>query len=112
LGFNISSDDGRTFPNECAGCAHPCALIGQAHTNEIIKASFLRHEVIGCGAHSGLNLSILQGTHALREACDLQDCDILQWCQSEPLEGYAGHKIGQPTKGAPDGAPFELLSGF
>src|SRR5262249_25277394 len=113
LRSNISPDDVRAFPNECAGRRRPCALIGQAYAHEIIKTPFLRHEVVGLGEHSGLNPSRLQGTQALWVAADLQDCDILHRSQSEPLEGDAGHKIAQPTKeGNRKQATFELLSGF
>src|SRR5262245_7771397 len=85
LRSDIPPDAVRTFPNECAGRGRPCALIGQSHAHEIIKTPFLRHEVVGLGEHSGLNLSRLQGTQTFWQTADLQECDILHRSQSEPL---------------------------
>src|SRR5262245_25153412 len=77
LRSDIPSNDIRTFLNESSGRGRPCALIGQAHAHEIIKTHFLRHELVGLGEHSGLNLSSLQCTQAFWQTADLQECDIL-----------------------------------
>ena len=85
LRFDISPDDFRTFPNESAGGSDGRGLIWQGHMHQSVKALFLGDKHVRCSQHSGVNPSILQGTQALCEAADLQDCDILHRSQSEPL---------------------------
>src|SRR5215471_11802057 len=99
--------------NKSAGGSHSHGLIGQARTLKMVKAIFLGYENVGYAEHSSLDLSRLQGTQPIRARSDLHDCDILYRNQSDPLQGNAGHRVGQPAKaGDSNGASFELYSGL
>ena len=83
LRFDIPSDDVGVFPDKLAGRSYGVALVRLTCGCESVEAPFLSHDGLDRAEHGCLNLSCLQRAEALRDVADLDDCDILQWIQSD-----------------------------